>query len=302
MNMRKLTALLQKPWRYLVVTLVSAAVLYGAWLEITRTRGTQAVRFNPAKQQCDAAGPLRYCIYRAPGGSSGDLVYHLHGRNLDEQVWSDETYYTAMLQGRWQEAGVLPPTVITVSYGPTWLLTPRGRKPDSGLLDDLMSRLPDIEARVGRPKRRMLVGESMGGLNVLIAGLSHPAQFTKIAALCPGVYTDSPFAPLSSLRSAMARTGASPKVIAGIWLLARKYLAGDDEWQRISPLKLIERTGRNSPSLYLSCGLYDAYGNFEGTQQLADEARLRGVQVEWHPIYGGHCAVDVASLAAFLLN
>ena len=54
------------------------------------------------------------------------------------------------------------------------------------------------------------------------------------------------------------------------------------------------------PALYLSNGLYDVYGNFEGTQRLADMARKRGVKTEWHPLYGGHCATDVASLAAFL--
>ena len=76
----------------------------------------------------------------------------------------------------------------------------------SGLLDDMMRRLPAIEATLGRPRRRMLMGESMGGLNVLIAGLSYPSRFAKIAALCPGVYTVSPFAPLSTIRAAMERT------------------------------------------------------------------------------------------------
>jgi hypothetical protein len=58
------------------------------------------------------------------------------------------------------------------------------------------------------------------------------------------------------------------------------------------------RTGVSGP--YLSNGLYDAYGNFEGTQRLAVAARHHGIQTQWHPTYGGHCATDVASLAAFL--
>ena len=142
----------------------------------------------------------------------------------------------------------------------------------------------------------------MGGLNVLIAGLSYPSLFAKVASLCPGVYTLSPFASFADIRAAAERTGADPKIIFGIWMLARKYAANDAEWQRISPLALIERASSNYPALYLSNGLHDAYGNFEGSQRVVNVARAHGINTEWHPLYGGHCATDVASLAAFLLS
>jgi hypothetical protein len=35
---------------------------------------------------------------------------------------------------------------------------------------------------------------------------------------------------------------------------------------------------------------------------LANLAIERGVKTKWHPLYGGHCAVDIASLAAFLAS
>lgn len=294
--------MLQRSYRSWLIAILVAALAYYAWTEITHTRGNQKVTFRPAGQACGTAGSLRYCVYRDRRGTNGDILYHLHGRNLDERIWNDDTYFTAMIQSEWQHSQALPPTVITLSYGPTWLLTPKGERADSGLLDDLMRRLPVIEAKVGKPRRRILMGESMGGLNVLIAGLTYPSQFAKVAALCPGVYVSSPFASLSTLRAGMERTGADPKIAFGIWLLARKYVANEKEWRRISPLDLIERAGPNYPALYLSNGLYDAYGNFEGTQRLADMARQRGVTTEWHPIYGGHCATDASSLAAFLLS
>jgi S-formylglutathione hydrolase FrmB len=142
----------------------------------------------------------------------------------------------------------------------------------------------------------------MGGLNVLIAALSYPTQFAKVAALCPGVYVDSPFAPPTTFPAAMQRTGANPKIALGVWVFARTWLASEAEWRRVSPLRLIEQAGPDSPALYLSNGLYDHFGNFEGTQQLANVARQRGVKVEWHPLYGGHCAAHAPSLAAFLLS
>jgi len=297
---RTVATMLAPPWRYWLVAALIAALLYYGWGEATRTRGAQRVSFRPAHQQCGASGALRFCIYRDRRGTNGDILYHLHGRNLDERIWNDDTSLTALIQAEWQRGRALPPTVVTLSYGGTWLLTPKGQKADSGLLDDLMTRLPAIEEKVGRPRRRLLMGESMGGLNVLIAGLTHPAQFAKVAALCPGVYTISPFDSLSKIRAAMTRNGANPKVIFGVWMMARTYAANDAEWQRVSPLRLIERADSTDPALYLSNGLYDAYGNFEGTERLADVARAHGVATQWHPLYGGHCAIDARSLAAFL--
>lgn len=289
-------------YRYWLIAALVAALIYYVWGEVTRTRGVQRVSFRPAEETCGAFGALRYCVYRDRRGTNGDVVYHMHGRNLDERIWNDDTYMTALIQSEWQRRPELPPTVVTVSYGSTWLLTPKGEKRDSGLLDDLMTRLPAIEAKIGRPRRRLLMGESMGGLNVLIAGLSYPSRFIKVAALCPGVYAVSPFASLPTIRAKMQRTGANPKIIFGVWMMARKYAANDAEWQRVSPLALIERAGPTYPALYLSNGLYDVYGNFDGTQRLVDMARKRRVKTEWHPLYGGHCATDATSLAAFLLS
>lgn len=299
---RVAASMVSRPYRYWLVTALIVTLIFYTWGEITRVRGDQRVSFQPATASCGAAGALRYCVYRDRRGTNGDIVYHLHGRNLDERIWNDDTYLTAMLQSEWQHRRALPPTIVTLSYGPVWLLTPKGEKADSGLLDDLMSRLPTIEAKVGPPRRRMLMGESMGGLNVLIAGLSNPSRFAKVAALCPGVYRSSPFAPLSTIRAAMVRTGADPKIIFGVWRMARNYVANDTEWRRISPLDLIKRAGPGYPALYLSNGLYDDYGNFEGSERLAQIAGRRGVRTEWHPIYGGHCATDASSLASFLLS
>lgn len=293
---------LAKRDRYLLSALLILGVLWFGWTELTKTRGDQKVAFQPATRECGSDGALRYCVYRAVGGVNGDIVYHLHGRGLDERIWNDDTYLTAMLQARWQAAGAPPPTVITLSYGPSWLLTPKGRMSDSGLLDDMMRRLPAIEAKVGSPRRRILLGESMGGLNVLIAGLSYPDRFAKVAALCPGVYVDSPFAKLSTLVAAARRTGANPKIAFGIRAMAKTYAADDAEWRRVSPIELIKRATPDYPALYLSCGLYDSYGNFEGSERLASMARQRGVQTEWRPLYGGHCVTDANSVGDFLLK
>lgn len=286
--------------RYWLIALLSAFLVSQAWTGLTRTRGAQDVAYDPAAASCDEMGKLRYCVYRARGGTSDNLVYHLHARNLDESVWNDDTYFTALIQAEWQKAGTPPPTVVTVSYGTTWLLAPRGQKPDSGLLEEFMEDIKRIEAKIGEPDRRLLLGESMGGLNVLVAGLTYPDRFSKIASLCPGVYVNSPFASFSTMREAAERTGANPKIAFGVWSMARRYLASEAEWKRFSPLELIAKADATYPDLYLSNGLYDGFGNFEGTERLASQAKEKGVKTEWRPLYGGHCAIDATSLAAFL--
>ena len=288
----------------ILLLLLLAVVGWWAWQPLSRPWGHQAVTFTPARQQCGQQGSLRYCVHRAAAGVNGDVLYHLHGRNLEAETWNDPSYYTAMVQAYWQRTGLLPPTVVSLSYGPVWLLAPKGEAEHSGLLDTIWPEITAIEARIGKPGRRLLMGESMGGLNSLVLGLSQPRRFDKVAALCPTVYLDSPFAPLSQIREAIVRTGAEPRIAFGIWQLARRYVANGDEWRSLSPLALIEGAALEvaRPSLYLSGGLYDRYGLYEGTERLAQRAAQRGLPTEWHPLYGGHCAIDVASLGAFLVR
>lgn len=273
---------------------------HAAWTSFTRPTGSQKVVFTPAHPDRFRSGNLEYTVYRAENGVSGDVLYYLHGRNLDTSVWNDDTYFTSQLQAYWERSSIRPPTVVVLSYGRVWLLTPQNSRAESGLLDDLVARLPEVESRVGSPHRRILLGESMGGLNVLILGLSRPGMFAKIASLCPGVYRESPFSDYSTRRAAMKRTGADPKVIFGVTRLAKRYVSNDAEWNAVDPMALMQRADRSYPDLYLSCGLYDKYGNFEGTQALADLAVKRGVKTTWRPLYGGHCAIDIASLGDFL--
>ena len=289
----------------LALTLLSlTAVAWWAWEQVSHPWGAQAVSFMPARQECGQAGRLRYCVHRAAGGVNGDVVYHLHGRNLEAEVWNDPTYFTAMLQAYWQNAGLLPPTVISLSYGPVWLLASKGQARSSGLLDTIWRDISAIEARLAPPRRRLLMGESMGGLNSLVLGFSQPQHFEKVAALCPAVYKESAFTPLSQIREGIRRTGADPRIVFGIWQLSREFVANAEEWSRFSPLALIESAPVQQMrfSLYLSAGLYDRYGLYEGTEQLAQRAAQRGVPTDWHPLYGGHCAIDIVSLGSFLVR
>jgi hypothetical protein len=290
-----------KKIKFFCIFLILLLSIYFIWGKLTSPYGVQKVSFIPSKSENFTKGKLSFSIYRASIGVSEDIIYHFHGRNLDNTIWNDDTYFTSLIQSHWQKSNIKPPTVVIVSYGPQWLLTPKNSMVESGLMDDFISNMPFIESKIGKPKNRILLGESMGGLNVLILGLSHPELFSRVASLCPGVYLDSPFSDFNKLKEALKRTGAEPKIAFGIYKMAKTYVSNEEEWKEISPIDLIKKANIHFPELYLSCGLYDKYGNYEGTEALANLANLKGVKTNWHPLYGGHCAIDISSLADFLV-
>lgn len=267
---------------------------------------TTVLPYEPSLKECfsvEGTVPWKYCVHTpANGPTNGAIAYQLHGRDLSENTWNDSSYYTAMIQQYWQTHQLTPPTVVTISFGKIWLLAPRGLSPASGLLDMFIHVvIPTVEARLGKPSSRILFGESMGGLNSLFASLHYPETFQRVAALCPVIYKISPFDTPEDIDIFVSRTGANPSTIQGIIQLAKVFFATAEEWVQASPLTLIETIDpKTAPKFYVSCGNYDAYGNFEGNLHLVERAHARGMSLAWRPLYGGHCVIDVPSVAKFL--
>lgn len=257
--------------------------------------------FHEAGQGSGADAAFSWCVTRLPGHDPGELLYHLHGRDLDERIWDDPTYYTALVKTQWRQAGLTPPAIVTVSFGREWVLAPQGQAKRTGLREQFLARaLPLIERRLaGAPRARLLLGESMGGFNAL--QLLDSGLFAKAAVLCPIVYDlDYPFTLPKSL--ALARqTGMEYKIALGFWWMMGDYVRAAADWRAISPLAIAEGLDpARAPQVYLSCGSRDQYGNFPGVLRLVEVLRRRGVAVQWQPLYARHCGVDVPSLASFL--
>src|SRR5665647_998249 len=90
-----------------------------------------------AQPECgEVAQPVKwtYCIHRTDRSKDSDVVYLLHGHEQDEKIWNVEPDFVG-IQTEWAKSDVPEPTVITVSFGPIWLLVPRNASPNSGLLD-----------------------------------------------------------------------------------------------------------------------------------------------------------------------
>jgi S-formylglutathione hydrolase FrmB len=290
--------------KIIAALLVFFAILFFCWNYFLSPKKKKSIVFEPANKECFVEEIFEYCIYKAKQGTNGSVAYHFHGKDNNAHSWNDATYYTAMIQDNWAKKGAKPPTVVSVSFGPFWLLVPKNGGPDSGLLEKFLNEvIPRVEAKTGPPKTRMVFGESMGGVNALFAGLQDNGVFSKVASLCPVIYDANPFVSLSEVKGMVQKTGADYQLMIGVMGLAKKFAANAEEWKAFSPFELVKKVSPlKLKALYLSCGMYDKYGNFGSVQGLAERARARGLQVEWRPLYGGHCAIDVDSLADFLLQ
>lgn len=83
--------------------------------------------------------------------------------------------------------------------------------------------------------------------------------------------------------------------------LGRHFFRSEAAWQRHDPVRLAAAASpEQTPELYLLCGRRDDWGCMEGSLALVEAARARNLALEWHPRDGGHCDVDVPSLARFL--
>jgi S-formylglutathione hydrolase FrmB len=294
-------------FRYLRILFYAYVILLALYVSVNsllHRRWSEAqVTYTPMSQECFQGGQSwDYCVHRSAQTDRRAILYVLHGKNGNAQMWMSSSGYPALLQKYWQEDLASPPIIVTVSFGPVWLAKSSANPSTSGVLETFQSEVfKVVEDRVGRPQRRHLLGESMGALNVLALSLSFPKSFNKVAALCPPLFNESPFDEWSTWQSFLMRTGAKPKDLVTLVTMGRKMFKDDQEWRSFSPMDRVQSASfTKSQHFYISAGLKDGFGLFEGTEQFIKSLKRSGARVHWRPNSGRHCSVDIPSLARFL--
>lgn len=253
-----------------------------------------------------------FCVNRPVQNANTDLLYYFHGRGDGLENWGAQQFYTQQLRDEWAKTNATLPTVINVSFGPIWVLAEKNKSRASGLFEVFTKMLmPQIEAALGQTfERRLLLGESMGGFNTLQLALK-TQMFAKAAALCAPVARITPFAEEAEVTEFIEASAAwsyyrqTPEVVVqsvnDMLRLARYFYPDIYAWLGADPLILAKTVDVSSlPDIYMAAGMYDRYAAYEGNLQLANELISRGAHVEWRPQWGGHCAIDIPSLAQFL--
>ncbi|MGE4131613.1 MAG: alpha/beta hydrolase-fold protein [Bdellovibrionales bacterium] len=258
-----------------------------------------------------------YCIYQDPTSTNQDVLYYLHGRGGRAERWGETNFFTEQVRRHWSQQGQSAPTVISISFGPEWILAEKSEAELSGLLNLVRDGLmPMLEQKIGGVQgKRMLVGESMGGFNGLQLALKTDL-FARAAIICAPVYT-AEMSPYSSDEEILRYVKASsvysvygedglPEILAhlqGIRQLGTDVFTRDN-WPSNDPLMMAAALpeSKSKMEFYLAAGFYDPYALYEGNSALADTLKQKGYPVEWHPMWGGHCAIDIPSLAQFLVH
>jgi hypothetical protein len=257
------------------------------------------------------AGPVGYCISTADRHENPDVIYYFHGADGPAIVrpelnppWRDGAPHVREI---WRRNATPPPTIITISWGATWILK------DEKLAAFRDELIPRLEARLGPIPvgRRMIVGGSMGGLNALIAWVSMPEMLSAVALQCPALTGYSPLAGWwEHLREEvrlmwhygkMTPSGRrrARETLDLLALIFKPHLKSADEWGRYQPPALMKQAaGRKLPPAYLVYNTDDEYG-FNGAPEIA----AAGHAITYERLPGGHCiGIATPGLAAFLAN
>jgi pimeloyl-ACP methyl ester carboxylesterase len=248
----------------------------------------------------------KYCIYpgaEANGQKSRDVIYYFHGAEQSHHSWWEDG---SVIRAKWKYRNHPGPTVISVSFGDFWLLVPPTQNGKGGILDVYVKQLiPGFDKMLGfTPRRRMILGMSMGGFNSSQLVLRHPELFERAAILCPAVPTISAFSSRTEAKEYLKPAHVNP-ADAYYWMInAQGYVKSAKEWAGLDPQQLAaERFGARSPRLYFSCGDKDSFGFYGGAEQFYQKALAAGARAVWDPIPGGvHCDWNEQAIAEFLMK
>lgn len=251
--------------------------------------------------------PYRYCLdsenpIEQALQENANVVYFLHGMGASENEWSTGKSYRE-LRSRWHQKGNTQPIVLSISFGPLWLLTdtpkigPRSLR--SLFTEDIMSAL---EARFAiRDPKRVLLGESMGGFNAVQLLAKNGGKFKRVALVCPALATVGPLSSEDEILSYIDRHRpyVQPDWVRNTIALTRSEFPTETDWLKHDPFMIVLKLTHASPKLFVSCTTQDEHGFYEGAVRFAREADEQGVATKWLPIIGGsHCRQTEASLKA----
>jgi pimeloyl-ACP methyl ester carboxylesterase len=256
------------------------------------------------------SGVVGYCIDEADRTKNPDILYYLHGAF---PPGTPDPEQAGLAPGNdllkfWPMASLERPTIITLSWGPTWVLK------DDKLTAFEREVVPQLEARLtsSAAGRRMVLGTSMGGLSAFLAWTRLPQLFQAAAFQCPAF---TPFSPFANGVEKLARAGEiagesargvvkqikdTPGRFEQLDLFGEifsPHFSSTEEWLAYQPpLAMKALAGRALAPAYLVHNAQDQFG-FNGAPEIA----ASGHAITYERQSGKHCADGwTIGLAKFL--
>lgn len=264
--------------------------------------------FADYQETCDQASQpteYKYCIVKSENSSPENLIFYFHGSGGNEHEWSK--VFPRYLK-YWENQNVLPPTIVTISFGPSWYLIPQVNPPSGAISMNVFAEqiMPALEQMaVGTSaKKRSLVGASMGGVNaalVFLSDLSTLPQIYNVALLSPGFVDLSPWASDEDIEAYSNKYGANPDLLKYIAQLSQSLAPTQEAWNKLSPLEQVKVPLKNPPRLFVMANIDDK-NFFRGAEAFVENAKQAIPSVKWVTWPGNHLHFqeDDMSLADFL--
>lgn len=270
----------------------------------TETNIQDEIESERLKYTCgseQAAGVnFRFCYRNLETTNNHDIIYFFHGLGGSEESWFTQYPGTLIIQKWWKFWGYRP-RIVTVSFGPQWVLVDNERRP---LLPLLVKRImPLLESKIGGLKsgQRHLIGQSMGGYNAAEVALKYPGTFSRVALLCPAITTIGPYSRKTEIDKYVGRTGANPSLVERMLRISRSNFVDQTDWERHDPLLLLKKyPSQQKSKFYVTIGVSDGYGFQEGSEEFYFLGKTRAFIAQWAPVPGGHCNFSRRGTAYFI--
>lgn len=270
-----------------------------------------AIGWNAGAEDCgtDQTGGVeyKYCVHKS-GQKDADVILYLHGGGGNEKQWFAPGGFGDQFKKAYADLKRPMPSIISFSFGPSWLLGDVDTPRHPALLPIVTSKiLPRLEAQVDRGHGRLFVlGASMGGYNSSLLALRLENKFAKALPLCPGM-VPLPFAASESEVDTYLKEN-SPKIIRrsleGVLNWVKHDFKTAEAWSRHDPLELANVLPVGKTGFFISSTYDDDYGFYAGAKTFADRLKARGYDVETSfDFEGRHCQEidsNIPTMARFL--
>ena len=251
----------------------------------------------------------KYCLRRSATANS-DVIFYLHGGGGDEKQFFRENGFVELFKASFKANGKSMPGVITLSFGPSWLLGDVATPQHPALLPLVANEiLPALETKVRIGTGRLFVmGPSMGGYNSALLALRLKDKFAKALPLCPGMLP-IPFDATKNQVDAYLKAN-SPKIIRKALENVLNWVRHDfgtaQVWSRHNPIELAATAASVRTQFYVSSTYDDDYGFYEGAKTFAEKLKTKGFEVEHSfDLTGRHCEEidpNIPAITRFLIR
>jgi pimeloyl-ACP methyl ester carboxylesterase len=234
-----------------------------------------------------------------------DVVYYLHGLGGNAKIWDTDPYLQQAMRVMKQQS-LHRPLVVSVSFGPWWVLKDFGNEEHPSLLNAYLQIQKETEAELFKnrqPVRRILMGNSMGGFNSLLLLAKSNLQFDRAAILCPGFAKIGPYSSQEDVQSYLERNKpwVDVNLITRTLGMLKMEFPTQELWQTHAPFSIVGNLKtRIGTKFYVMGNTQDEYGFGEGANLLQNELIQMNLQVAYEVVPGKHCVMNPATLANFL--